>query len=378
MSAPFSLSSLVPTSLLPPIDLIQLNVVEPNNNNNQPAPATSSDASTFNWSVVTCGIQEDGKNERTLSQYCEYFGKSVPVFTAVKDPLQQTLYKSAEIANKLGCQRNRLSMYLIRHKYGKSSIYQASGFQTNGRLHSSCRYLKIGSYFLSMEACREFENYVNRNPFSRYPTRTSRKRIASDDDDNDNDDDDGCSFRRPKREKSIEYKTEEAKAYEKEEKEEKQTQTLLPLFAPLPLPPLPSLPSTGFTNWPQTNPSPHFHHYTTVNGPITLLNPPNYLSLPPLSPLYNPFSYQFPFPVPFMPPPSGNFMPWLLPPANLFPFPFDTTSFLPASLLPSLPVGPVEPLLTPLPAPLLTPLPTPLLTPLLAPPPLKPVLFYKS
>ena len=77
-------------------------------------------------------------------------------YAAISDPTRSTLYRVSTLAAKIDCATNKVGMYLARRKTGGGGIYQATGFlhKPPGRVG-----LKAGGYFLSLAACREFEQH---------------------------------------------------------------------------------------------------------------------------------------------------------------------------------------------------------------------------
>lgn len=73
------------------------------------------------------------------------------IFKAVSDPQRRLLFKTADVANFLGCTSNRLAMYLKRKKvFLNSGIYQASDFLYR---EDGCRELKRSCYFITLDVC---------------------------------------------------------------------------------------------------------------------------------------------------------------------------------------------------------------------------------
>jgi hypothetical protein len=108
----------------------------------------------------------------------EYFGMPVEVFTALADP-SQMLFRSGCIARKLRLPRNQVSMYLARRKHVRTNIFQATDYV--GIWPDSAGAMRPGAYFLSIEACREYEAYTRRAPRRLRQTEIDLTGSASDD-----------------------------------------------------------------------------------------------------------------------------------------------------------------------------------------------------
>lgn len=127
-------------------------------------------------SIIECGIVRGG--QRVLTEYCDYFGKDVEIFTALADnlgPERRTLYKASLLANKFQCATNKLAMYLSRRRHMKDGIFQAIMFTC--KPEHSCG-LKTGSYLVSLDACKEFENYYAKRKEARQRNLKRRNRHA--------------------------------------------------------------------------------------------------------------------------------------------------------------------------------------------------------
>lgn len=105
-------------------------------------------------SIIECGIVIHG--QRVLKQYCDFFGSTVEVFTAVSDPMRRVLYRPNLIAKKMGCSTSRIGMHLNRYKNKEQlGVYQSTGF--THKPQSDAVRLRTGAYFISMDACKDLE-----------------------------------------------------------------------------------------------------------------------------------------------------------------------------------------------------------------------------
>ena len=93
---------------------------------------------------------------RVFKQFSPFFSKQVEVYTAVNDPHAQTLYRASALADKFDYATNKVGMYLSRRRLVGGGIYQATGFRCKPPGRTG---LKCGGYFLTIEACKEFENH---------------------------------------------------------------------------------------------------------------------------------------------------------------------------------------------------------------------------
>eukprot|EP00475_Leptophrys_vorax_P008546 TRINITY_DN1552_c0_g1_i9.p1 TRINITY_DN1552_c0_g1~~TRINITY_DN1552_c0_g1_i9.p1 ORF type:complete len:287 (+),score=60.80 TRINITY_DN1552_c0_g1_i9:32-862(+) len=106
--------------------------------------------------VIECGwIDADGN--RVYKVHELFFGKEVEVFTALNDPFKRKLFKVSDLASRMGSSTNRISMTIIRKKNQLSGIFQASSFAHRPPTNttSSGQKVKIGAYFLSVDACQQ-------------------------------------------------------------------------------------------------------------------------------------------------------------------------------------------------------------------------------
>ena len=116
-------------------------------------------------SIIECGILPSDtaspasaahSTQRIFKQYSSFFGKQVEVYTALSDPTQQTLFRASSLAEKFDYATNKVGMYLSRRRLHSGGIYQATGFRSKPAGRTG---LKCGGYFLTIEACKEFENH---------------------------------------------------------------------------------------------------------------------------------------------------------------------------------------------------------------------------
>ena len=120
-------------------------------------------------SIIECGIvtsdpAASGPSSSPLSGptrlfrvYSPFFGKEVEVYTALTDPQRLPLYRASALADKYLYATNKVGMYLSRRRlHSGGGIYQATGFQCKPAGRTG---LKCGGYFLTIDACKEFENH---------------------------------------------------------------------------------------------------------------------------------------------------------------------------------------------------------------------------
>ena len=116
-------------------------------------------------SIIECGILPPNDTisapsathpQRIFKLYSPFFAKQVEVYTALSDPTQQTLYRASSLAEKFDYATNKVGMYLSRRRLHSGGIYQATGFRSKPAGRTG---LKCGGYFLTIEACKEFENH---------------------------------------------------------------------------------------------------------------------------------------------------------------------------------------------------------------------------
>ena len=139
-----------------------------------PAPADQQ-------SVIVCGIldpnRESDEDDRIFMEDSPYFNQLVDVYTALDDPRQRTLYRASALAHKFHVATNQVGMYLVRRRHQQyvDGLYQALSFQSKpiGRTG-----LKSGGYFVSIEVCREFEEYMKQhNKHNRHKGKASSRRL---------------------------------------------------------------------------------------------------------------------------------------------------------------------------------------------------------
>ena len=121
-------------------------------------------------SIVECGILLPSSSppspsaihdpslsrRRIFKQFSPFFSKQVEVYTAVNDPTSQVLYRASALADKFEYATNKVGMYLSRRRLVGGGIYQATGFRCKPPGRTG---LKCGGYFLTIDACKEFENH---------------------------------------------------------------------------------------------------------------------------------------------------------------------------------------------------------------------------
>jgi len=97
-------------------------------------------------------------------RYSPYFGRVVDLFCAANDLEKRTLYRASVLAQKLNCAINKVGMYLARHREFQDDIYQATSFRNKP---TGTTGLKSGGYFISLKACKKFEeNYAIKPEFN--------------------------------------------------------------------------------------------------------------------------------------------------------------------------------------------------------------------
>jgi len=110
-------------------------------------------------SVIQCGVSLDDCTY-TFKLYSDYFDKEVELFYALNDPSKTVLYRTLEIASRIDMPTNRLSIFIKRHQRKLGLLFKSTGFvfkppHTQG--------LKVGSYFISIEAVRRIEEYFTKS-----------------------------------------------------------------------------------------------------------------------------------------------------------------------------------------------------------------------
>jgi len=76
-------------------------------------------------SSIDCGVV-DALGVRRLTQFSDFFGQHVEVYTAVNDPAKRTLFRASALASKFRCATNKVGMYLARRRHSQDGIYQAT------------------------------------------------------------------------------------------------------------------------------------------------------------------------------------------------------------------------------------------------------------
>lgn len=121
-------------------------------------------------SIIECGVLNP-RGERQYAMFSSYFTTDAEVFTAISDPKPgRVLYKASLLAHKFKCATNKLAMFLFRRRTMMDGVFQATLFLHKPQ-HSAG--LKVGSYFVSEEACKEFESYFHKRQQTLANRRTS-------------------------------------------------------------------------------------------------------------------------------------------------------------------------------------------------------------
>jgi hypothetical protein len=107
-------------------------------------------------SMIDCGCINRETNSRITSIYIEYFGKEMDVYTADNDPQLRILFRGCALSEKFHCTTSKVGMYLQRRRGSNTGIFQAIGFRNKQERKVN---VKAKSYFLSIEACMEFEKH---------------------------------------------------------------------------------------------------------------------------------------------------------------------------------------------------------------------------
>jgi len=112
-------------------------------------------------SVIRCGVPDGlGRGGRTHLMRLPYFGmdRDMDVYTAEIDRSHTLLVRASTLADKFRCATNKIGMYLARRRTVFPGIYQATEFLCKpvGRTG-----LKVGGYFLTLDACADFERHNN-------------------------------------------------------------------------------------------------------------------------------------------------------------------------------------------------------------------------
>jgi hypothetical protein len=114
-----------------------------------PPPKRSSSSSSNFKTEILCGVLEHN-GARQFKVFEEFFGQNVFVFVAANDPQQRPLFRSSDLASKLGASSSKLSMYLSRRKGHIDGIFQATSFSSKSQ---EIPGLKVGIYFVTLEVC---------------------------------------------------------------------------------------------------------------------------------------------------------------------------------------------------------------------------------
>ncbi len=106
-------------------------------------------------SIINCGIANP-TGPRLYFYYSSFFKKEIEIYTAEIDEENQILYRASSLAEKLKCARSLIAMYLKRKIQYSKGIFQATKFKFKQLKTTG---LKAGGYFLTLEACEEFEKF---------------------------------------------------------------------------------------------------------------------------------------------------------------------------------------------------------------------------
>jgi hypothetical protein len=109
-------------------------------------------------SIIECGCYDSIKGHRVFSMFSAFFHRVVDVYTADHDPNNRILFRATMLAEKFDCATNKVGMYLVRRRCVEAGIFQATQFRGKPQGKSG---LKVGAYFLSLQACQDFENHFN-------------------------------------------------------------------------------------------------------------------------------------------------------------------------------------------------------------------------
>jgi hypothetical protein len=109
-------------------------------------------------SVIECGAL-DASGNRLFSSFSQFFEKDIEIFTAVEDPQRRVLYRASNLADKFKVATNMVGMYLSRRRDRSDGIYQATAFENKPHGRTG---LKAGSYFLTLDACKSFDEHFTR------------------------------------------------------------------------------------------------------------------------------------------------------------------------------------------------------------------------
>lgn len=106
-------------------------------------------------SVIRCGVVDRHGNTQS-NMHQAYFGREMDVYTAEVDPKRRPLVRASTLADKFSCATNKIGMYLARRRTVFDGIYQATEFANKPAGKTG---LKIGGYFLTLDACADFERH---------------------------------------------------------------------------------------------------------------------------------------------------------------------------------------------------------------------------
>jgi hypothetical protein len=95
-----------------------------------------------------------------MTAHCDFFGKEVEIYTSAGDPSHRHLYRASALAEKFGYATNKVGMYLARRRSANSGIFQATSFRAKPPGRTG---LKAGGYFLTMDACLDFETHFKQH-----------------------------------------------------------------------------------------------------------------------------------------------------------------------------------------------------------------------
>jgi hypothetical protein len=115
-------------------------------------------------SVIECGCVDLKKGHRVMSMFSDYFGKEMEIYTADNDPQVRVLFRASTLAEKFDCATNKVGMYLQRRRQADAGIFQAISFRGKP---SGKTGLKVGAYFLSLQACTDFETHFHQQSMKR-------------------------------------------------------------------------------------------------------------------------------------------------------------------------------------------------------------------
>jgi len=107
--------------------------------------------------VIRCGIP-DGHGGLIQNQVVPYFNRDLDVYTAEIDRKNQLLVRASTLADKFHCATNKIGMYLARRRTVFPGIFQATEFSQKPLGRTG---LKIGGYFLTIDACLDFEAHFH-------------------------------------------------------------------------------------------------------------------------------------------------------------------------------------------------------------------------